>query len=48
MVPRLYMCRSIISLSKITHEMWGDHPSHEMWGDHPSVKETRQQKEHWG
>ena len=28
--------------------MWGDHPSHEMWGDHPSVKETRQQKEHWG
>ena len=26
-VPRLDMCRSIISLSKITHQMWCNHPS---------------------
>ena len=25
-VPRLDMCRSIISLSKIVHQMWRDHP----------------------
>ena len=24
--PRLDMCRSIISLSKIVHQMWHDHP----------------------
>ena len=26
MVPRLDMCRSILSLSKIAHQMWRDHP----------------------
>ena len=25
-VARLDMCRSILSLSKILHEMWSDHP----------------------
>ena len=25
-VPRLDMCRSILSLSKIAHQMWRDHP----------------------
>ena len=25
-VPRLKMCRSIISLSKTTHQMWVNHP----------------------
>ena len=25
-VPRLDMCRSTISLSKIVHQMWHDHP----------------------
>ena len=25
-LPRLPMCRSIISLSKIIHQMWRDHP----------------------
>ena len=25
MVPRLDMCRSIISLNRITHQMWRDH-----------------------
>ena len=35
-VPRLDMLKSIISLSKIAHQMWRDHHS---------AKETRQQKE---
>ena len=26
MIPRLSMCRSIITLSKIAHQMWHDHP----------------------
>ena len=25
-IPRLEMCRFLISLSKITHQMWRDHP----------------------
>ena len=36
-VPRLNMHRSILSLSKISHEMWHDHPA----------KEKGQQKEQW-
>ena len=38
-VPRLDMCRSIISLSKTTHQIWCDHPF---------SQRTRQQKEHQG
>ena len=26
MLPRLDMCRSILSLRKIAHQMWRDHP----------------------
>ena len=26
MVPRFDICRSIISVSKIVHQMWCDHP----------------------
>ena len=37
-VPRLYMCRSVISISKTTPKMLCDHP----------FKETKQQKEQWG
>ena len=37
-LPKIDICRSIISVSKITHKMLRDHP----------FKETRQRKARWG
>ena len=39
-VARLDICRSIISLSKVAHQMWHNHPF--------SQKNARQQRKQWG